>query len=530
MDSNQTDWWQSCVSAALIGTDRRVPPLPKGEDALSQLVRSLDWNQPAAALLSAAGATTQYRRVGQSAKAAAQAANLPAEGFDELVPCEPDVLPCCSDRIAQHLNTALQHYPEAVPELLELMASVGQRVPPKCLPNLLIFGQKNPDAHTAIRSVLGNRGRWLTEQNPDWRYACYPVGSAEEADLSRVQQQWQIGEKKERAIAFSQWRTTEPDGARDALESCWKQESWRDRERFIQALSIHLSKNDEPFLEQALADRAQGVRTQAAMLLSQLSGSELCQRMTQRVQSFVQLQQKGKKLEIELNLPEQFDSTWARDGIQKKPRNGEGERAGWVRQMLVTTPLSVWKADPQDIVKVATAHEWREALVNGWAGAIQRQKHDEVAKPWAVAWLNQCGAYDLDESIVSDLLRLLSPTKRESYLRAQLPQPANDQSLAHWLRLVAQASTRWDFEFSRLVLSQLLLLLQSKPKYGDLFSPPISLALSLHPGLAAEAAQRVANLPAGGQHWTNSWQKFLDRFLGLLSLRWEVYQAFVNSS
>ncbi|MEL7227453.1 MAG: hypothetical protein AAGL17_22145, partial [Cyanobacteria bacterium J06576_12] len=88
---------------------------------------------------------------------------------------------------------------------------------------------------------------------------------------------------------------------------------------------------------------------------------------------------------------------------------------------------------------------------------------------------------------------------------------------------------RWNFDFSQLILSQLIKLLKRKPKYGDLFSPPITIALSLHPGIAKEASIKIETL-LQTQYPTKAWQKFLDRFLEILTLRWEIYQAFANSS
>lgn len=545
------DWWQGYVDVALLGTNRRSPTCPQETDNLSKLVCALNWNQPEAALLSAAGIVSQYQRVGKCAEQRVEKRVEQTDVAASTEPCQPDVQPCCSDRIAQYLGVAMQEYPEAMPELLGLMRAMDQRVPPKWLPKLLSFGQRRLEVQAQISAVLGNRGRWLAAQNPDWRYGCVvqnknmqtknmQTEDIEESEhkIVRLQQQWQLGEPRERCLALQQWRGIDPEAAREALCEGWKKESRRDREAFLSAIATGLSLEDEPFLEEALNDRASAVRKAAADLLAQLPESALTQRMTDRVCSFIRLYGEGQQMRIEVSLPEAFDKAWERDGIVLKPASGEGERAGWLRQMLAKTPLYVWSADPADIVKAAAVHEWREVLLNGWAQAIQRQRSGDCderdygesdAVTWAIAWLYGLSAYELDEAVVRDLLLLLPTDRREHYLRFRLPACANHQTTAHWLRLVAAMPQQWDFKFSKIVLTQLFELLKEKAKYGDLFSPPTSLALSLHPGLAAQAAQQVNNLTQD-KYPTRAWQKFLDRFLGLLSLRWEIYQAYADSS
>ena len=528
-----TEYWKDCLSTALIGTDRRSPTAPKGEHPLVQLLQSLDWEQPASALLSATSAMTQYQAVG-TPSANRNALDITSSEATVVTLSESDVIPCCNRRISKYLGITLSDYTEAAAELLELIASAGQRVPPKWLPTLLTLGTNKPHLQPLIVAVLGNRGRWLAAQNPAWQYGCILSAAIpkktddsedDDAELLALQQQWEMGARSERRLALRQWRTIDPSSAREALAEGWKRESLRDREAFITALSPQLSLADEPFLEAALSDRASKIKRYAADLLATLPNSRLCQRAAERIKPFIQIHNRGEQLTINVALPEKYDTTWAKDGIQRKSQNGEGERAGWLRQMLGSVPLSTWDVDPEAVVRAAIVHEWREPLINGWATAVGRQRSHR----WATAWLHHCGIYTLDEKILKALLSLLSPQEREHYLRSQLPTKANDQNLAHWLRLIAQDNQRWNFEFSRLILAELMKLLRRKPKYGDLFSPPITLAMSLHPGIAPEATTKVEKL-LQTQVPTRAWQKFLDRFMGLLNHRWQIYQVFANSS
>ncbi|MEL6601861.1 MAG: DUF5691 domain-containing protein [Cyanobacteria bacterium J06614_10] len=542
------EWWQGFISAALVGCDRQTPALPQTPDALAGLVRQLDWTDPASAILSAAGTVALYQQVGQRPSQFSDRASQAADScWKAPQPCAPDQLPCCSPRIARYLDTALDEYPQVVVELLLLMAEAGQRVPPSGLPKLLTFGEKHNELAFAIDAVLGQRGRWLAQQNPSWHYASVlrgeGVADEQPVDLSVLRSRWYEGGRAERLQAIQQWRRVDPEGAREAIAETWSSTAWRDRTALLQILTVRLSLADEPFLEAALNDRAKGVRHQAADLLAQLPTSQLCQRMAKRVRQFVTLSvndaKTDKSLTIHVSLPETFERAWTRDGMSQQPLNGLGERASWLQQMLAKTPLECWQFDegrdarsgtqpvePHSIVEAIADHEWRAVLLGGWAMAVTYQRRSEQAAVWAQALLHQFGAYELEETVLKTLLSLLSPSERAQYLRSQRPPPNNDHNAAHWLRLVAESNQQWDFDFSRIVLAQLLALLENKPRYGELFRPPVSLAMALHPGLALEAAQQVRMLP---QKPTASWQRFLDEFLGVLTLRWQIYQAFAES-
>ena len=156
------DIWQRCVGAALVGTDRQTPELSKGEGLLAEVVCQMDWGQPERALLGAVGAIALHQKVGWRPE------NI---NFPAVEPCDPEDLPCCSQRSEKHLCKALEKHPEVLPELLGLMAAAGQRVPAQRLPALLNFGQRNKDLRPLIVSVLGRRGEWLAAQNSRWKYA-----------------------------------------------------------------------------------------------------------------------------------------------------------------------------------------------------------------------------------------------------------------------------------------------------------------------------------------------------------------------
>ena len=62
------------------------------------------------------------------------------------------------------------------------------------------------------------------------------------------------------------------------MESTFKDETWEDREAFVQRFAAGLSDADEPFLEAVLDDSRKAVRVAAAELLRRLPRSAYAQR------------------------------------------------------------------------------------------------------------------------------------------------------------------------------------------------------------------------------------------------------------
>ncbi|MGF1479006.1 MAG: DUF5691 domain-containing protein [Cyanophyceae cyanobacterium] len=499
--------WQSLVGTALVGTERQTPTLSRTDGELTSLLNQLDWSQPEQALLGAAGAIALYRQVGQRP--------TPQE-LPLFEPCPLDDRPHCSARTAQLLDRAFTEYPAVLPELLTLIAAAGERVPELGLPKLLHFGRQNIRLRPQIVAVLGKRGQWLAAQNSAWAYGRGQV------TLGSPKQVWQQGNLMERSLYLRRWREVEPDEARQALEAAWTSELAEAREGLMLALVHHLSMADEPFLENALDDRAQGVRKLAVELLVQLPESRLCQRMAQRVQTYVQLHPDGEDWRLEVTLPKSAEKDWARDGINVEFFKGAGKRALGLQQLLASTSLGVWP-EPAATVRAATNSEWRDVLVEGWGRAAVQQKH----RDWADALVSQFGDQGAEQfaDLLANLLALLEPERREQLLRATLPPQAEEQALLAWLHQAAQNRQAFSLGFSRLVWEQLLHLLKMKEKSYILGDSLKKTALILHPDLLPEVAPAIAPPRADRSTYL---QTALDKLHDCLRFRLEIRQAFAD--
>ena len=508
--------WKTLLSTAMIGTGRQTPSAPKGNDALSQTLRQLDWKEPEAALLSAAGAIALHRKVGS-----VHTFSLP--NLPTISPCKPEEQACCNQQVAKCLRIVIKDYPALLPEILSLIASMQQRIPPKQLPKLLDFGRSQTALQSLILSVVGKRGQWLSHQNADWQYVTF--SGKEDFDSEAFQQQWRSSARR-RCSLLQRWREVDSAAARDFLEPKWKEESAKDRDELIEALAVSLSMEDEPFLESVLADRSKSVRHKAGKLLRQLPNSRLCQRMAERAQPFVQFSGRGKSLQICVVLPERFDDSFFKDGIEKAARNRFGEKVSWLHQIVASAPLSVWP-EPSVVLNAVKESEYCEALVSGWAIAAAAQKDAS----WAEGLLKAFGTEKSYGQEMRSLISLISIEKQKTYLESAMPKQVESEGfdIISWLRFVSQPSQRWDLAFSHIVIEQLAKLTESKGRHAALVYDQSGLALTLHPGIAPKAKHTINNI-LEGQGIDTTHRAFNDKFLSMLTMRWEIYRAIASSS
>ncbi len=379
---NESSIFQTITATALIGTQRQAFTPISTDGKLGQLLASVDTTNQESALLSTVAIATMYQQAGQ----------LPITNHQLPIPqpCELEDLPRCGDRINYYLSLMMNgEQTQLLPELLDRLAALGQRVHETSLPSLLDLGKRQSDLREAIAKVLGKRGQWLAAQNPEWNY----VASEDESV-------WETGSKAARLMWLSQSRRQEPNQARQLLESTWKQESASDRTAFLESFSDNLSMADEPFLEALLDDRSKEVRRITVDLLTCLPESRFCQRAIARVQDLIKLQRDGNQPYFTVDLPEAHTLEMLRDGIEAKSNDHQnnnqiGDRASWLLKMLTSTPLSFWNQhlvmSTEDLVKAANHSQSDRLLLQGWIAAAQKTGN--------LVWLQALAEFSQEESV-----------------------------------------------------------------------------------------------------------------------------------
>lgn len=308
---------------------------------------------------------------------------------------------------------------ELLPQWLAVANARGFAPPAQVLPALLDAARGRTDLRPAALEFAGPRALWLARLNPDWRFAlrASPGGGAalpHPEDDERVRQLWQEGLFAERVALLSALRSREPAAARDLLASTWAMERAEDRLMFLDSLRAGLGPDDEPFLEQALADRSRNVRATAAELLSALPGSALAARMAVRAGACVAIDHMrtarpgGAGVEdaepagamksaptIAVEAPHECDPGMERDGVVAKAPAGRGERSWWLGQLVEAAPLATWPRrlggrTPREIVALPVADDWQGELHAAWCRAAVRQRDAE----WSRALLGEPSAPD----------------------------------------------------------------------------------------------------------------------------------------
>jgi hypothetical protein len=404
--------WTELVDAAVLGAARsRVPAAAGalGGLALADPAGRLGSGEASAGggegasarLLDLAAAASRARRAGfRPAGAAAAPAPEPAE---------PDHRAAVSPAARQRLAGLLAEGRSALAiEWLRLLAGTGRRPPDVLLPALLTTGTDNQRVREVLRPTLGPRARWLAAANPAWAWAAAPSG----ADPSDPASVWSTASHDERRDLLRQIRAGNATAGRDLVLSTWTADSFRDRAAFIGALAVGLSRDDEPLLNQALADRRAEVRRAAADLLARLPESAFARRAAARAGAAVRpAPVRPGRFRLVVRPPGDASPEMIADGIDPSPPRGTGRQAWLLRQVVAAAPAGWWPGyaglPPAELLRVSAGTEWAAALEAGWSDAAIRDRD--------VAWIEALLDRPLSAASIT-VFQALTDADRDSWL------------------------------------------------------------------------------------------------------------------
>jgi hypothetical protein len=503
------------TQVALLGTERQAVLPTVGETDLNRLLAQLDLNRREEALLAAAALSGLHEEIGQLPPRDL----APAPGL-----CAAENLPRVSERAGSLLLRLLDgDFPELLPEFLALCAGAGQLPFPEALPGLLGAGLAKAELRSAILLLLGQRGRWLAAQNPEWAWAVGTVGDDENI--------WHTGGSAARLIFLQRLRRTNSAQARELLTTTWKEETPEDRAAFVAVLEIGLGVDDEPFLEAALDDKRKEVRRNAVTLLALVSGSALVTRLFGRVKPLLKFfpgeagslfkLKKASPAILEVTLPVECDKAMQRDGIETKPQPGFGEKIWWLIQMLEIVPLTLWTTDwnvsPAEIIHASLQGEWKKEFFEAWTRAAVRQKNPV----WADALLVIALPAKRVEKF-EGLLAALPEKQRELRLSALL-ETDDAKTRESQGALLAQCRHEWSPEFSRTILVWLRKMTAQQSADWQLRNQFKDFAARLAAITLAEAA---TGWPVSATPGWDFWSKGVEEFLALAQFRADLHAAF----
>ncbi|MBX3013225.1 MAG: hypothetical protein KF832_17030 [Caldilineaceae bacterium] len=356
--------WESLVQQGILGTTRQ-PNAVMMPPELIALLPLPTIQAPETHFLQAAALLTQYHAAGTQPGLAPSAVLIQPAPAERNPPAPSGAIALLRQLVGEGDQTLLG-------EWLQHAARLPCHLPPDLLPALLTLATKHPALAAALAPCLGERGRWLLRLHPDWLLTTVTV------ELTA----WEQGSPEARQHFLQAARQRDPQAARTHLERTWGQETAQDRANFLRTFRVGLSSADEPFLLQALADRSQAVRTEAARLLAGLSGSPLQQRLLDQVATYMRVERKWLRRTLQVKLPTSFAADWAQLGVRQQSPLGVriGEKAGWLVQLVALLPPSRLVAhlglDTIEFLEFVQASDFAEALGTALLeGAELQQDH-----------------------------------------------------------------------------------------------------------------------------------------------------------
>jgi hypothetical protein len=149
------DQWRELVTTALLGTDRRDPPLADGE--LGDLVADSVRSDPSARMLAQVAACTAVRRAGV----------LPGPPVAPLARPTEDARPPCTQAAVSRWKHITTSWPVLEDEWTLTLIEQGWRLAPDVVPQVLQRQRRDPIRRARALVAAGPLALWLAEHFPE---------------------------------------------------------------------------------------------------------------------------------------------------------------------------------------------------------------------------------------------------------------------------------------------------------------------------------------------------------------------------
>jgi hypothetical protein len=508
----------------MAGTSRQEKVEFASGTPVDELAAALPSEEVERSFLLGAGALAIYRQAGVQAQTVEAQEPAPDETLRE---CSPEAALLIS-RLFTNEHIAL------LPEALERMRQKNLRLPFRLLP--LALNATGKDIKAALVPVLGERGRWLSQCNGAWKWVNNYLATQEDSLPADAESIWQEGTPGQRLEILRRQRAVDPALARTWAENVWLQEKAEMRGDMVTALSIGLSADDEPFLENALSDRAASVRTIAAGLLAQLPTSALSERQRQRGQDLLRMVDG----QIEIHVPEELDRAWQRDGMNDQHPTHISQRSWWMLQLLGQIDPTFWEthlgAPPAELLKrFAINEEWKVQIIEGWTRAALKFHAQDWLVPlwswWYASYQETIQKHSLLEyDYRAQLFRQMGGPVAEQIMRDAIARN-NNSFPEDFSDLLPELPRPWSVEFAQFYLRLVRECCAAEKIQQDGFNPyrdPLlqeipAQARSLPVACFAEALQPL-ELPEGTGWQIQHVREQLRSFTEIVHIRQQIYE------
>ncbi|MBO9612868.1 MAG: hypothetical protein J7619_09250 [Dyadobacter sp.] len=371
------------LKAALLGTDRYIPEIPKGAPEIYTKIDALPTSKEDR-FLKMAFVSLLYEEAGAK----------PLVIDSQLPECPPEPQAIVTSQLAALVQSAIADQNEVLFAFLVFrIAQRNEVIQAQLVPGILDKAlEKKYDKQKLIR-ICGKTGEWLCGLNPRWKVL--RDGTTEDENV------WDIGSIESRKGFLSALRKKDPGAAIILLESTFTQENANNRLAFLQLLHDGLSLSDEPFLQKLITDKSQKVREVAIGLLRQIQGSainryhlECLRRMIEVREERHLLVTKKKKLVIAEDVT--FEENIFKTGIEKvSAEKGVQDHVFIAGQLLsLADPVelsNMLNISEQSLITLFLDHPAAKVLLPFLTSSAIRFK----CKSWALALLHRGDARDI---------------------------------------------------------------------------------------------------------------------------------------
>ncbi|MGX5856159.1 DUF5691 domain-containing protein [Dyadobacter jiangsuensis] len=382
------------LKAALLGTDRHMPEIPKGAPEVYAKIHALPTSKEDR-FLKMAFVSLLYEEAG--AKPLVIDSHLPE--------CPPEPQAVVTGQLAGWVQSALADQNDVL--LAFLIFRILQRnevIQPQLVTAMLDKALEKKYDKQKLLSICGTTGQWLCNLNPRWRVL--RDGTEEDENV------WETGSMENRKAFLSALRRTDPSAATTLLENTLPQENANNRLAFLQLLHDGLSLADEPFLQKLVTDKSQKVKETAIGMLRQIQGSAINRHHLDCLLSMLQVREERhllitKKKKVVIAGDVTPDESIFKTGIEKiSTEKGvqdhvfiAGQLLSAIGPALLSSRLNI---TDQELIILFLEHPAAKALLPFLTSAAVQFK----CKSWALALLHRGDARDIR------LLNALAPSER----------------------------------------------------------------------------------------------------------------------
>lgn len=393
-------YWSHLKKTALLGTNKmplQLEPLPNPISGVLSGVKN-----PEDIFLKASSMTLLYEKAGTTH----EKVTFPTQAFSETETSE-----YCSKNIHAiwkgFLNEEKLNY--YLVEYLLLQCTQHQLI---VRDNLLvsILSKFFPKFKSKLYPIIGKKGLWLTQFNPDWQQGKILVDDV-----------WAEGKPSARKLYFSKLRKEKPQEALALLEASWSSETGKDLKDFLNEFFHQLSKQDLDFLDKVYTALIQiknpkEITTDTLKIIHRLKlgiyGGEWANQVAESIMPILSKHLESVKKNKE--IAQFWEETKLREtlGIEAiSPHRGVSDELYWLSETLAYLhPTYIIEYFENDIPKLI------QKLVDTPASILLNTfaKSMKLAKPEQIDIF--LSSSDFSKYAWLDLLPLLSLEKQEALL------------------------------------------------------------------------------------------------------------------